>query len=92
MVKKKESNYIKTVDTIFYTFVLTSSFNSESAINYFDNQRAKNNGNIKEGEFISKNIDIENQINIIYKNVTITEITVTGDNELQATLSSPLKE
>ena len=92
MVKKKESNYIKSVDTIFYTFVLTSSFNSESAINYFDNQRAKNNGNIKEGEFISKNIDIENEVNIIYKNVTITEITVTGDNELQATLSSPLKE
>ena len=53
MVKRKEINYIVTSNTIFYTYELTSSFNSESAINYFDNQRAKANGNIGEGEFIS---------------------------------------
>ena len=45
------NNYITTIDTLFYTYTLTSNFNSESAINYFDNQRAKNNGNIGEGEY-----------------------------------------
>ena len=92
MVKKKEINYITTVDTLFYTYVLTSSFNSESAINYFDNQRAKNNGNIGEGEYINRDIDFEDSASIIFYDTDFEEITATGDNELQATLSSPLKE
>lgn len=92
MVKSKESNYIKSVDTIFYTFVLTSSFNSENAINYFDNQRAKNNGNIGEGEYINRNVDFEDEATIIFYDTEFEEITITGNNELQATLSSPLKE
>ena len=92
MVKRKEINYIKTIDTIFYTFVLTSSFNSESAINYFDNQRAKNNGNIGEGEYINRNIDFDYSSTIIFYDTDVEPITMTGDNELQATLSSPIKE
>lgn len=92
MVRSKESNYIKSVDTIFYTFVLTSSFNSESAINYFDNQRAKNNGNIGEGEYINRNVDFEDESTIIFYDTEFNEISITGNNELQATLSSPLKE
>lgn len=92
MVKSKEINYIKTIDTIFYKFTLTSSFNSESAINYFDNQRAKNYGNIGEGEYINRNLDYDDTATIIFYDESVEPITMTGDNELQSTLSSPLKE
>ena len=86
MVKRKEINYIVTANTIFYTYELTSSFNSESAINYFDNQRAKANGNIGEGEFISRNIDLESTANIIFYDTTATAINITPNNELQSDL------
>ena len=92
MVKAKETNYITTIDTLFYTYTLTSNFNSESAINYFDNQRAKNNGNIGEGEYINRNVDYESSATIIFYDTDYEVITMTGDNELQSTLSSPLKE
>ena len=93
MVKKKETNIIATGDfnNIWYTYELTSSFNSESAINYFDNQRAKNKGNIGQGETITRNIDIENSANIIYNNLTISEITAIGDNVLNCILNAPFK-
>ena len=86
MVKRKQINYIVTADTIFYTYELTSSFNSESAINYFDNQRSKANGNIKEGQSISRNEDIESSANIIFYDTTTTAISITPNNELQADL------
>lgn len=86
MVKRKEINYIATIDTIFYTYKLTSSFNSESAINYFDNQRSKANGNIKEGQSVSRNIDIETSANIIFYDTTATAAHITPNNKLQASL------
>ena len=89
MVKSKKINYITTIDTIFYTYEMTSSFNSENAINYFDNQRAKATGNIGEGEYISRNIDIQSDANIIFYETTATEITVVGDNTLEAVLEAP---
>lgn len=92
MVKEKQINYITSIDTIFYTYVLTSSFNSESAINYFDNQRAKNNGNIGENEFVDRNVDFEDTANIIFYDTTTTEVSLTDNNELETALSSPLKE
>lgn len=90
MVKSKEINYIATTDKIFYTYELTSSFNSENEINYFDNQRAKAAGNIGAGEYISRNIDIENSANIIFYDTTIEETTITDNNILNCTLNSPL--
>lgn len=90
MVKKKSINYITTADTIFYTFELTSSFNAETEINYFDNQRAKAKGNIGQGEFITRNIDIESSANIIFFDSDVEEITITGDNELNSILNAPL--
>lgn len=90
MVKKKNINYIVKAGVIFYTFEMTSSFNSEQDINYFDNQRAKTNGNIGEGEYISRDIDIENAANIIFYDLTIEEITLTGDNILDSVLDSPI--
>lgn len=90
MVKKKNINYIVKAGVIFYTFEMTSSFNSEQDINYFDNQRAKTNGNIGEGEYISRDIDIENTANIIFYDFTIEEITSTGNNILDSVLDSPI--
>ena len=94
LVKSKEINVIATGDdmfNIFYTFKLSSSFNAEREVNWFDNQRNKTSGNIGEGEFISRNIDISSTANIIWDNLTITEVTdITGDNKLNAPLEAPL--
>ena len=90
MVKKKSINYIATQDNIFYTFELTSSFNSETDINYFDNQRAKTMGNIGVGEYISRNVDIENEANVIFYDLEVNEVQIDGDSTLQSTLQSPL--
>lgn len=90
MVKAKKIHYIVTANEIFYTFELTSSFNAEQSINYFDNQRSKANGNIKEGEYISRNVDLESQANIIFYDTTYTTITVTANNSLQASLETVL--
>lgn len=89
MVRSKRINYIATIETIFYTYELISSFNSERDINYFDNQRAKAKGNIGEGEYISRNIDIESSANIIFYDAEYEEISVIGNNILDSTLDSP---
>lgn len=90
MVKSKKINYLVNSNMIFYTFELSSSFNSEQAINYFDNQRAKSQGNIKEGNFISRNVDIEDQANIIFYDTSATVINITPNNELQSNLETVL--
>lgn len=91
MVKTKETQIIQTGDyaNIFYVYTLSSSFNSETAINYFDNQRRKMNGNIGKDEFISRNIDIENTATLIFSDLQIEEITPDGDNVLNSILNSP---
>ena len=90
MVKRKVINYIASIDEIFYSYELNSSFNSEDLINYFDNQRAKAKGNIGEGEFVARNIDIENTANIIFYDTQVNEISIDGDNILNSVLNSPL--
>ena len=92
MVKKKVIEITKTGNSgvVFYTYELSSSYNSEQAINYFDNQRNKNSGNIDEGKFITRNIDIENTANIIFDNLQTTELTPVGDNVLNCVLNAPL--
>lgn len=91
MVKTKETQIIQTGDyaNIFYVYTLSSSFNSETAINYFDNQRRKMNGNIGKDEFISRNIDIENTATLIFSDLQIVEVTPNGDNVLNSILNSP---
>lgn len=89
MVKSKKTNYIATIDTIFYTFELTSSFNMEQDINYFDNQRAKAKGNIDQGSYITRNIDVENTANIVWFDSNVEQIQVIGDNVLNSVLNSP---
>ena len=90
MVKSKKTNIINVKNTqqVFYTYELTSSFNSESEINYFDNQRAKTTGNIELGEFIDRNIDIRETSDIIFDNLTVEEVEVNTTNVLNSTLNS----
>lgn len=96
MVKSKKTEYvvINKIVNLFYIYELTSSFNSEKAINYFDNQRSKATGNIEEGESITRNVDIETQANIIWSegSVSSASVTVTGDNVLNCALNSPFVE
>ena len=73
-----------------YEYELTNSFDVENEINYFDNQRAKANGNISQGEYVSRNVDVENTANIIFSNLQITELAIDGDNTLEAGLEMPL--
>ena len=75
---------------IFYEFKLTSSYNSEEALNYFDNQRNKTKGNLKNGQYITRNIDIENVANIVWQEPTFEAITVNGDNIIENGLETPL--
>jgi hypothetical protein len=91
MIKRKSIDVINVNDLqkIFYTYELTSSFNSERDINYFDNQRNKATGNISEGDTIDRNIDIEDTANIIFYGLEINEIQVEGDNTLNSVLNSP---
>lgn len=91
MVKKK---IIETYNTnanqeMFCSYILSSSYNSETEINYFDNQRNKTKGNIGVGEYITRNIDIENNANIIFNNLNVEESTIQGDNILNCGLNSP---
>ena len=89
MIKKKSTQIIATIGKKFYTYELTSSFNSEKAINYFDNQRSKASGNISEGESITRNIDLESNVNIIFYGASASEIEVTNNNILDSILDSP---
>lgn len=70
VVKKKEINQIQNnADNschIIYTYELGTNFRFERDVNYFDNQRAKNIGNIKKGEFINKYIEQVDPVNIIF--------------------------
>ena len=92
LVKSKEIEITKTGNdgVVFYTYKLSSNYDSENAINFFDNQRRKANGNIGQGDFITRNIDIENETNIIFDNVQFNVITPPSNyNVLNCILDSP---
>jgi len=94
MVKKKEIEITKTGNDgfVFYTYELSSNYNAESAINFFDNQRRKRSGNLEEDEFIDRNVDINNEANIIFENLSIEEITIDDNNVLNIPLNGPFIE
>lgn len=88
-----KSKTIKTIQNnadntaqIFYEYELINNFNFESAINFFDNQRAKNIGNINDGDYINRYIDFEKSVNIIFDGFTTEEISVEAQDELEAEL------
>lgn len=88
LVKSKTIEMIVTgtQKKLFYTYELSSSFNDESAINYFDNQRRKQEGNLEGDEYISRYIDIPNQTNIIFYGAKLTKIEDIPVNTLDAEL------
>ena len=94
MVKSKDIQITKTGSSgeVFYTYVLNNNFTSENAINFFDNQRRKRKGNIGDDEYITRNIDVNNEMSIIFDNLSINELTITNDNDLNAELNAPLIE
>lgn len=75
-VKKKEIKIIhdntSETNNIFYKYELSNNFDFESAVNFFDNQRAKIIGNIKEGEYINRYVENYKNYNIIFNPPTIT--------------------
>lgn len=92
LVKSKEIEITKTGNdgVVFYTYKLSSNYDSENAINFFDNQRRKANGNISQDDFITRNIDIENEANIIFDNIEFNVIAApSNDNVLNCILDSP---
>ena len=92
LVKTKKTSVTQSGECnwFVYEYELTNSFDVENEINYFDNQRAKANGNISQGEYVARNVDIENTANIIFSNLQITELEITGDNTLESGLEMPL--
>ena len=86
MVKSKTIDMYLNAHKVFYTYELTSNYNYENAVNYFDNQRAKNQGNIGEGESITRNIDIENTALIKFYDTDIQEVEVGNYTSLDFSL------
>lgn len=70
VVKKKTLQIIQNnaddTNNLFYTYELNNNYNFESTVNYFDNQRAKIIGNIKEGEYINRYVESYKNYNIIF--------------------------
>lgn len=94
MVKSKEIQIIQSNDEqfLFYTYSLSNSYNSELPVNYFDNQRSKNTGNISQGSFITRNIDISNNCTLYFSDLAITEIPLSSNNVLNAPLNAPFTQ
>lgn len=92
LVKSKNTVVSQTGDfiQIRYEYQLSNNFDTENEINFFDNQRAKVNGNISQGEYIARNIDIENSAYIIFDGYNLQEIEVDDSNTLDATLDFTL--
>ena len=92
MVKSKKTTMYIVANEVFYEYTLSSSFNSEDAINYFDNQRFKILGNIADGETITRNIDVLNDATIIFDNLSINEVELPeNDNVLDFELDGKLE-
>ena len=91
LVKAKKTERIQSGSqaVLFYTYELSSSFNADTAINYFDNQRRKASGNIRENEFITRNVDIDKQTIIEFKELEYEEIPISDGNVLNCTLNAP---
>lgn len=92
LVKKRKINIIAVAseEHIFYTYELSSNFNAESDINFYDNQRRKRQGNISQGNYISRNIDLESQTNIIFDNLIISELKFDDEDCLENKLEKIL--
>ena len=93
LVKTKKTSVTQsaTYNWFIYEYELTNSFDVENELNYFDNQRSKANGNISQGEYIARNVDIEDTALIIFDNAELIEVEM-GDNVLNAPLNAPFTQ
>ena len=93
LVKTKKTSVTQSdeYNWFIYKYELTNSFDVENELNYFDNQRSKANGNISQGEYIARNVDIENTALIIFDNAELIEVEM-GDNVLNAPLNAPFTQ
>ena len=93
LVKTKKTSVTQSEEYnwFIYEYELTNSFDVENELNYFDNQRSKANGNISQGEYIARNVDIENTALIIFDNAELIEVEM-GDNILNAPLNAPFTQ
>lgn len=91
LVKTKKTSVTQSSEYnwFIYEYSLTNSFDVENELNYFDNQRSKTNGNISQGEYIARNVDIENTANIIFEDLQIIEVTIDSNNVLECALEAP---
>ena len=100
IVKSKKSEIVindKEADNkVFeeYEFTLNSNYNEQRLLNFFDNQRRKVQGNLKEGDIVERDIDIENTLNIIFDNFNVSSVSLDSDNnnELEFKLNGGLIE
>ena len=81
LVKTKKTSVTQSAEYnwFIYEYELTNSFDVENELNYFDNQRSKANGNISQGEYIARNVDIENTALVIFKNLEINDLGIVGN-------------
>lgn len=93
LVKTKKTSVTQSdeYNWFIYEYQLTNSFDVENELNYFDNQRSKANGNISQGEYIARNVDIENTALIIFDNAELIEVEM-GNNILNAPLNAPFTQ
>ena len=70
VVKKKTTRIIQnnadSTNYIFYEYELSNNYNFETAVNFFDNQRMKLIGNIKEGDYINRYVENYKSYNIVF--------------------------
>ena len=92
LVKEKKTKVIQSGEfqEIIYEYRLTNSFDTENEINYFDNQRAKLQGNIDEGETINRNIDLESVALIKFYETSVDEVEVLNPTSLDFALDGVL--
>ncbi len=90
LVKKKTIDWYISPDRFIYTYEMSSNFNSENAINYFDNQRAKSQGNLDVGQTITRNIDLESTALLIFYDTDIEEIQTENPTSLDFELDGTL--
>jgi len=93
LVKSKtiSVNITKNTQNVFYEYTLSNTYNGEKAINYFDNQRRKQQGNLEEGQFITRNVDIKSDALIVFDNLEVVNIPLI-DNVLDSELNAPLTQ
>ncbi len=91
LVTKKTTHVLQSGDFIKceYEYTLSNNYDTEDELNYFDNQRSKNSGNIEKGSFITRNVDIINNCFIEFNGLSIEKIEFNSNNVLEAIIEAP---